>query len=149
MKISFLYITFFLILLAANFCKGQEIDTLKVKEDTVRIDQANNPNANFLAVEREPSFPGGFSKLFNYIHNNLKYPKKAKEQNVQGNVNIAFTILKDGRVSDVYVVESLSPETDAEAVRLMKKCPVWLPGIQNGRAVEVKFKLLIPFKIDS
>jgi TonB family protein len=101
----------------------------------------------FTAVEHEPEFTGGKEAFNNYLKNNLVYPAKALEDNVNGRVPVSFIIERDGSLSDMKIYRSLSPETDAEALRLMKECPKWQPGSQNGRTVRVAYTVLIPFPI--
>ena len=45
-----------------------------------------------------PQFPGGAPKLFEYLSQNIRYPKEAMESNTQGRVIVSFIVEKDGRV---------------------------------------------------
>jgi len=59
---------------------------------------------------------------------------------------LAFNVEKDGALTDVQVINSLSKETDAEAVRVMKSAPRWNPAIdQNGHPVKVKYQMAVNF----
>jgi TonB family protein len=102
----------------------------------------------FTAVEQEPQFPGGLEKLYNYLQTNLKYPENARDQGIRGRVRINFVVEKDGSLSNFEIRKSLSPETDAEALRVMQNCPKWQPGMQNGQAVRVEYSVPIPFPVD-
>jgi len=105
------------------------------------------PQAIFTAVEHEPEFPGGIEKLYRYLGKNLRYPAAAKENNVQGKVFVTFVVEKDGSLTGIKVSKSLSPETDAEAIRLIQASPKWNAGIQNGRAVRVQYTLPVAFAL--
>jgi protein TonB len=59
----------------------------------------------------------------------------------------ATVIEKDGSLSNIKVTQSLSPNMDAEAVRVIKKSPKWKPGIQFGREVRVKYTIPINFSL--
>ena len=122
------------------------------KQDTAadrrRMDSILNLPADkkiFTAVEQQPSYPGGMGKFYDYIAKNLKYPAVAKENNIKGQVSVTFVVERDGSLAEARVIGSLSPETDAEAIRLIKECPKWNPGMQNGRAVRVQYALPIKF----
>jgi protein TonB len=58
-----------------------------------------------------------------------------------------FIVEKDGSLSRITVVNNVSPEIDAEAVRVMKKCPKWKPGLQNGYIVRVSWTIPISFTL--
>jgi protein TonB len=104
-------------------------------------------NGLYRGVEHEPEFVGGIEKLYRYLGRNLRYPATAKENNVQGKVFVTFVVEKDGSLTDIKISKSLSPETDAEAIRLMQASPKWNPGIQNGRAVRTQYTLPVVFAL--
>lgn len=99
----------------------------------------------FSAVEKEPQFAGGIEKFYQYLVKNERYPDKARENNIRGKVFLSFVVEKDGSLSDIKVNNPLSPETDAEAIRLLNYSPKWNPGMQNGRPVRVAYTMPITF----
>ncbi|GAB4344772.1 MAG: hypothetical protein OHK0038_25010 [Flammeovirgaceae bacterium] len=56
----------------------------------------------------------------NFVKNNLKYPAKALENKIQGVVKVQFEVDKKGKVSNIKIIQSLSEECNAEAIRLIK-----------------------------
>lgn len=102
----------------------------------------------FMVVENMPKYPGGDQELFKFLSNNVKYPVKAIEGNIQGRVICQFVVNTDGSVQDAEVVRSVDPSLDAEAIRIIKAMPKWIPGTQKGKAVRVKYTLPINFKLD-
>lgn len=98
-------------------------------------------------VEQMPSFPGGNEALMQHIAQNLKYPVVSQENGVQGRVICQFVVAKDGSIQNVRVVRSLDPHCDKEAIRVLESLPKWIPGKQNGRAVQVLFTVPIMFKL--
>jgi TonB family protein len=102
----------------------------------------------YTVVEQQPEFPGGMSRLGQYIEKNLQYPKIAQEAKLAGRVFIRFVITKQGAIEKVQVLKGVSPEIDAEAVRLVEKMPNWLPGKTNGQAVDCQYNLPINFSLD-
>lgn len=102
----------------------------------------------FSVVEDMPRFPGGHQKLLEFLARNIKYPVAAQKENVQGHVIVSYVVSSTGKVEDVKVVRGLSPELDAEAMRVVGKMPDWIPGKQRGMAVDVKYTLPITFRLD-
>jgi TonB family protein len=103
----------------------------------------------FVAVEQYPEFPGGIAKLIDYINSNLKYPKAAKKASLEGRVIVSFVVERDGSLTEIKVQKSLSPETDAEAIRLITNSPKWVPGMQGGRAVRVMYSMPVKFELNN
>ena len=120
--------------MAQHFDEGEEV-----------IEQSESDKV-FEVVEKMPSFPGGQSALFDFMAKNIKYPKVAEENGVQGCVIVTFIVKKDGSLSYVRVVKSVDPALDKEAVRLVKSMPKWIPGIEKGQYVNVKFTLPVTFR---
>lgn len=97
-------------------------------------------------VEEMPSFPGGMGAQMRYLLENIKYPKEAEMKGIQGRVLCSFVVEKDGSITDVKVLRSVDPSLDAEAVRVIKAMPRWIPGKWNGKPCRVAFILPINFK---
>ena len=89
-------------------------------------------------VDQQPSFPGGTNALNTFIGSNLKYPVFAQEKGIQGRVVVKFIVEKDGSISNVEVNQSVDPDLDNEAMRVVKAMPKWIPGQINGKAVKVE-----------
>lgn len=98
-------------------------------------------------VEVMPEFPGGMQGLFEYMQNNVNYPKEAKNQKIEGRVIVSFIVEKDGSISDVHPLTAVHPLLDKEAMRLVNEMPQWKPGTEKGKAVRVSFALPVSFKL--
>ena len=101
----------------------------------------------FDVVEQMPEFPGGAQALFGFVAKNIRYPESAEKAGIQGRVIATFVVMKDGSISNVKVVKSVSPELDTEALRVLSAMPNWTPGMQNGKAVNVKYTVPISFAL--
>ena len=109
--------------------------------------QDNNSDEVFRAVEQMPAFPGGDAALMKYINEHLQYPPSAMESNIQGRVIVQFVVTKTGKIRDVKVVRSVDSALDAEAVRVVKTLPDFIPGRSNGKPVNVWYTLPVTFML--
>jgi protein TonB len=99
------------------------------------------------SVEIYPEFEGGMKGWEKYLRRNLRYPYDAQGENKQGKVFISFIVERDGSISNVTLVRGVYQSLDEEAARVIKKSPKWRPGIQNGRAVRVRYNMPISFAL--
>lgn len=99
-------------------------------------------------VDTMPSFNGeGTSSFANWIAQNIQYPEGAKNNGISGKVVVKFVITRDGKVTDVEVVRGVTPELDAEAIRVISMSPDWIPGTVNGDNVNVSFTIPVNFEL--
>ena len=103
----------------------------------------------FQVVEEMPQFPGGMGEAMKFLAKNMKYPVAAQQAKIEGRVIVQFVIERDGSVSDVKVMRGVSPELDAEAIRVVSMMPKWIPGKQRGKAVAVKYTMPIMFRLQT
>lgn len=101
----------------------------------------------FDVVEQMPEYPGGMQALFQYMADNLKYPKDAMKQQVEGRVLVQFIVETDGSISNAEVIKRVFPSLDEEATRVISAMPKWAPGKQNGKVVRVKFTVPVSFRL--
>ncbi len=94
---------------------------------------------NTAGIEVKPDFPGGIQKFYNYISNNFRF----EEEGVSGRVIVTFVVEKDGSLTDIKVVRDIGFGSGAEAIRVLKRSPKWIPGEQNGKKVRVLYSLPI------
>jgi TonB family protein len=83
-----------------------------------------------------------------YLKKTMTYPDNSRNHNIEGRIIIRFKIDTTGAIKEAKVVKSLSPETDAEALKAVVSMPPWQPGIQDDKKVEVFFHLPIVYKLD-
>ncbi len=121
---------------------------LPLHAQTVQTDSSSTPDrVLYTVVQKQPEFPGGISKLGQYISENLRYPKAAQAAGLAGRVFIRFIITKKGAIEKVQVLKGVSPEIDAEAIRMVASMPNWLPGKVDGQAVDCFYNLPINFSV--
>ena len=95
--------------------------------------------------DKAPSFLGGSMGLGNFFQQHLKYPDDVTVKKLTGNVLLTAIIGVDGTLSNFKVAQSLSPQCDAEALRVAAQLPAWQPATRKGVPVPVMIQLPVPF----
>ncbi|MCZ4223285.1 energy transducer TonB [Pedobacter rhodius] len=110
---------------------------------------ANNDSEIYIAagVDEYPEFAGGMKAWAKYMERNLRYPYKAQEEGVQGKVFVSFVVEKDGSITDVQVLKGIGFGCDEEAMKVIKKSPLWKPGKNKGVPVRVRYNMPINFQM--
>ncbi len=100
----------------------------------------------FFIVEEMPNFQGkGLNSFQDWAMDHLNYPEEAKEQGIEGIVYVGFVVNKKGGVTNVKIMRGADPLLDAEAIRIAKSSPAWMPGKQGGQVVNVAFTFPVKF----
>ena len=116
----------------------------RYKHDTETVD----PQRCYDVVDVMPEFPyNGQTGLMDFIQRNINYPAKARRDSLQGRVIVTFIVETDGSLSNFKIVRPLSPELNAEALRVCRLMPKWKPGRMNYQAVRVKYTIPVRFKL--
>lgn len=108
--------------------------------DTMNVGGINAIMAPRFESERYTDFD-------DYISSNMNYPSNAKNDGIEGGVIVEFTISKNGKIKEPKIIKGVETELDAEAIRLIKKSPEWIPANLNGVEEEHKMQWTIQFKI--
>lgn len=153
-----LYLVPVVVVAACTFSSSDKEEVRgKVNENVVTIETPVAENVvdsidEVLEVVNEPEipaeYPGGAVALMKYLQRNIKYPKEAREQNIQGKSYVQFVVREDGCIDCVNVVRSSGSQLlDDEAVRIVKSLPRWSAAKHNGKEVNSQFTLPIYFKL--
>ena len=92
-------------------------------------------------------FPGGEDALYQFIADNIEYPKEAREKGIQGKLFVEFIIWSDGSVGQIKVLNKIGGGCEEEVIRVIKLMPNWTPAEQGGKIVNSKFILPIIFNL--
>ena len=106
--------------------------------------EEDNSIYNTAGIEVKPDFPGGIEKFYKFVGKNYQTPE---EEGLKGKVFVSFVVEKDGSLTDIKVIRDIGYGTGKEAIRVLKSCPKWSPGEQNGKKVRVLYSL--PINIQS
>jgi periplasmic protein TonB len=91
-------------------------------------------------VDVESVFPGGPPAWLQYLNHTERYPDRAINNYIQGEVRIYFSIDTAGGVHNPILYKSVEVSIDEQALSVIKNSPDWIPGSQNGHKVKT-FKI--------
>ena len=127
-----------------EFDEMTPIELVPVEPESVVDDEV------FLVAETMPSFMDGTIETFRaWVMQNVKFPQIALENNLHGRVVLSVVIDKDGRLTNVEVLQAPDRSLAEEAVRVLNKSPKWSPGKQRNQTVRVKFTLPVDFRVQN
>lgn len=120
------------------------VQTVEVEEEEIEEDQP------FITAETMPSFQGGDLNTFRkWVQENLKFPQIALENGISGRVTLQFVIERDGRLTNIKVLQSPDRSLSEEATRVLNKSPKWSPGKQRNKPVRVSYTLPVDFRVNN
>ena len=96
----------------------------------------------YIKVDEMPFPVGGLKSIMEKI----KYPKKAKEEKIEGRVFIKAVINKDGIVVDSEIIKGIGGGCNEAALQAVKDTR-FSPGRKNGVPVNVEVTVPILFKL--
>jgi TonB family protein len=114
---------------------------------TAKYRQQTDTSQKKYADEKPPAFPGGVDGWRKYLEANLHYPKKAWKKHIQGLVKVKMTVDAKGNVGEVEALNDPGGGLAAEAVRVIKEGPTWIPAFQDGKNVTYRFVQNITFEL--
>lgn len=152
-------------------------DKTENNTDNTSAKKSSTEEKVLVAVQNMPLFPGGDLEMKNFVKDNLKYPKLAKDQLIEGRIIVSFIVGKDGVVRNPKIIKSIKTNDyciikdedgkdievsdekkktvldavaamEEECKRVVKCMPEWGPGTQRGEKVNVKYVMPFNFKID-
>ncbi len=123
-----------------------EEEIVNIEED-IDVSPKLDYNAIFDDPEIAPAYPGGTAAIFSHIARKMRYPLIAQENGIQGKVIVGFIVEKDGSLSNIEVLESIDPNLDKEALRVINALEKFSPGKMHGTPVRTSMTLPVTFKL--
>jgi protein TonB len=108
---------------------------------------ATDTNKVYTFVDKTAEFRGGMEKFYQFIGKTLNYPVDARRKGIQGRVFVKFVIEPDGKITNVETVKGVYPSLNAEAERVIRESPKWIPAELQGRKVRQAYTLPMVFKL--
>ncbi len=102
----------------------------------------------YTIVEEWAQYPGGMDALYEFVSNEIGYPKEARISGVEGQIWVQFVVEKDGSLSNVQTVKGIGAGCDEEGERVLQSAASFIPASQRGKQVRVQMVMPIVFKID-
>ena len=121
---------------------GQADMDEKIKAGTVKRETTTPMNGI-------PSYLTGKSEALKFFARNTKYPISALKAKVEGRVLVKFVVERDGSISDIDIYKGVSPDLDAEAIRVLNMMPKWISDKQKGEKEAETFIMPISFRLES
>lgn len=128
-------------------------------EDFVLVDN-NGKVTDFMKVEKKPYWKDCADPLnemaqaqctaqsvMRFVSSIAKYPEICVRADIQGVVKVSFVIGVDGKVGDLAITQSIDKRLDKAALEAVAKLPDFIPGMQQGRKVPVRFEIPVSFKL--
>lgn len=100
-----------------------------------------------LFPEVPPTPLGGPEALLKLMAQQMRYPAQALRNQTQGKVVLFLEVSEEGRLEQPLVIESVSPELDAEVLRVAASLPPVFPALENGQPVRSFYLLPFTFSI--
>ena len=101
-------------------------------------------------IQIKPVFRGSTTAFPDWIAKHLIYPEEALKQGIEGRVILQFDIDEEGQFGNVRVLRGVSPELDAEAIRVVESAPQeWTPGYwaNTNNPTKVTFTCPVQFRL--
>ena len=125
--------------------------TLSFRLSETRDKSESDDVVAYFDCDQRPQFLGSSDPrhfLKEWVYQYLKYPPVALQNGIQGTVVVEFIIEKDGKISDVRVVKSVSEELDAEALKVVGASPKWKPGRVGSDKVRSSITIPVEFRLE-
>ncbi|EMR04216.1 M56 family metallopeptidase [Cesiribacter andamanensis] len=106
-------------------------------------------NGADVKVEFETLPEGGMQDFYLQLKNNIRYPKEALDNGIEGTTYISFVVDVNGNVESAESIEGreLGYGLDEEAIRVIKSSK-WTPAKNEGKAVKQRKVLPVKFTLD-
>ncbi len=94
---------------------------------------------------RAPAPVGGMDKFTEWVEDNAEYPTEALPRTVQ-EVVVIFRVRADSTIYDLRAERTPGDNFTAEAFRLLREGPKWVPAVRDGLVADDEARVSIVFK---
>jgi TonB family protein len=106
---------------------------------------------DFYGIAYDVWVPAYFSqdgiKFNDYVNSKITYPKKAIEANIEGIVEVGFTVQPDGSLHNCKLIRGIGYGCDGAVLKAVEHSPKWRPARFNGRTVISQSSVIINFQL--
>lgn len=137
MKIKFLILMLLCVpLVMVHATKIANVSTADAVADSV-----------YNTVDQKPYLKNNRKGLDKQIRKTTVYPSLMKLQGVEGVVIVECVITSGGQMENCRIAQSVSPELDQEAIRVVSSLGPWVPANVNGIPVASRLSMPVPFSL--
>lgn len=97
-------------------------------------------------IESAPLFKGCLTK---FIADNIKYPKTAQMDSLEGTVFVSYWINVDGSTINHKIEKGIRKDLNTEALRVTKLIHYEKPAMQKGKAIKVRYVVPVKFNLSA
>lgn len=84
---------------------------------------------------------GGMEKFSEFVNHEFNYSKVTKP----GKMVAAFTVDIDGSIKNIKLVQMIDVDSATEMIRVLNKCPKWIPAQRGGKPISIEIKYPMVF----
>jgi TonB family protein len=96
----------------------------------------------------QAEYIGGIKELYKFLGENIVYPKKCRNQGIEGKVYIKFVVEKDGSISEAFVMNDVDKRLANEALRVvLLMSGKWISAKNRAQPVRSWFTIPVNFKL--
>ena len=88
------------------------------------------------------------NSLFRFLAQNIKYPAKARNNNIKGKVILRLLIDECGYLKDYKLINGIGGGCDEEAIRVALILPKWNTAKKDGKNVKYYYDFKVAFRLD-
>ena len=132
---------------------GKELDYefdlpyIENESDSLNCFNLNKDNTNSLSDIEWPIFIYENNNFRAFVAKQLIYPEICVENGIQGKILYQFVIDENGKLKDIFVIESADKILDKEAARVIRQSPDWTPAKKEGKPISICVKMQIVFQL--
>ncbi|MDQ5928259.1 MAG: periplasmic protein TonB [Bacteroidota bacterium] len=98
-------------------------------------------------LDKQPSFPGGMDKFYNYIGRNFETPEINEDKTIR--FFVSFIVEKDGSMTNINVKTDPGYSLSKEAIRVFQSLKTkWVPGMIDSKPVRTAYNLPITVQMN-
>ena len=117
------------------------------KEENKSVEKISPSDEVFDVVDESAAPAEGLTEFYEFISDQLVYPKQARQLGVEGRVFVEFIVNKDGSISDVKVTKGIGAGCDKAAIEVVSASPNGSLENKPDLIVRQRFTVPIQFKL--
>ena len=107
--------------------------------------RTSSPSSEYNLIS--PEFPGGKTAKDHFFSTHFQYPFYAKDNKIQGIVELRFIVEEDGSLSNFQILNNPGGGLGEEALRVFQLMPNWIPGELYNKPARVPITESLNFKL--